>query len=470
MKPPLQIPKVDFWIYGLSLVLCFLLFKQSDLNHTNSSSYAYLYGHFWDFYDYNKPRLGQNDYLPVFYWIFALWNIPLKLLGQIPEVTINTWMIATPIQTIWSKLLLVIFFFASVRLVGKITRLIYATDDPELKDAELRNEISSKYLLATSPIAIFAVFIFSQYDIFGVFFTLLGLHAYFEKKWRWFVFWFSIAISFKYFAAFIYLPLVLIIEKRFLSLVAYGVLGVFFTVVQFGLYWHSDIFRAEIFGLATSKASDGGLTLRFLLPALAYGGMCFYLYFSKLDLSLEASKWHRRVILSGVFTYALMFSWVRWHPQWLLLITPFICLSYPFIKQQKTLLTLEILGYLGLIVYCTNIWVGNVDITMVYGGVFGGLIPKTSYLASDIIGHKWMGLARTFIYLFLYSPLLVYGYELLVSSRAHRQFHLMGLSSSISEKSNALRKLLFKMRLLVGPYFFIGLTCVCLWLGFKVIQ
>ena len=244
-------------------------------------------------------------------------------------------------------------------------------------------------------------------------------------------------------------------------------LVIFFAALQFALYWHSDIFREEIFGLASSKAGDGGFTLRLLLPALAYVAMCIYLYFSKLDLSLEASKWQRRAIFSCVFAYALMFSWIRWHPQWLLLITPFICLSYLFVKQQKTMLSLEILGYVGLIVYATNIWVANVDITMVYGGVFGMLIPKTSILASDIIGHSWMGLARTLIYLFLYSPLLVYGYELLGTRRLQGRTRSMRPNVSISLKTSNLDELLFKIRFLVGPYFFIGLTSMCLWLGFK---
>ena len=85
MKTPFLISKLDYWVYGISLGLCFLLFKQSDLTHTNSSSFAYLYGHFWDFYDYNQSRMGDNNYLPIFYWFFAIWNIPLKLLGLIPE-------------------------------------------------------------------------------------------------------------------------------------------------------------------------------------------------------------------------------------------------------------------------------------------------------------------------------------------------------------------------------------------------
>ena len=65
----------------ITIVICFLFFLQRDLIHTALSSYAYLQGHITDFYEYNKLYLGGNDYLPTLYLIFALWNIPLHLLG-----------------------------------------------------------------------------------------------------------------------------------------------------------------------------------------------------------------------------------------------------------------------------------------------------------------------------------------------------------------------------------------------------
>ena len=91
---------------------------------------------------------------------------------------------------------------------------------------------------------------------------LLGLHAYFAKDFKWFVLWFSVAISFKYFAAFAYLPLVLIIEKRFIHLLIYGLLGLAVTMIQFALYWHSDVFFGEIFGLANAKVAGNSFKIR----------------------------------------------------------------------------------------------------------------------------------------------------------------------------------------------------------------
>ena len=434
-------------------MLCFLLFKQSDLTVTNNASFAFLHGHFWDFYDYGQTYF-ENNYLPIFYWFFAVWNIPLALFGLTPEATSQTWALSTPIQTIWSKLLLALFFFASVKVVGKIANQI--CDGLDSRGIKYQG-LAPKYLLASSPFAIFVVFIFSQYDIFGVFFTLLGLHSYFAKRWKWFAFWFSVAISFKYFAALLFLPLVLNIEKRFLRLLIYGLAGVAITALQFLLYWHSDAFLGQILHLVGTKTADNGIRVRLFLVAIAYSAMCIYIFFEKINIRTQCEEWHRRSIFACLFTYVLMFSAVRWHPQWFVLVTPFVCLCYLYIKSQKVLLFLEILGYVGLTLFCINNWVGNVDINMIYGGVFGGSLPDNHLLASDLIGRHSMGISRVFLYLFLYSPFLVYGLERWPLAQMY--YAKLSKDSNLSEYFQL--QTLFNARFLVGPYIWMVLTVLC---------
>ena len=94
-----------------------------DLFHTSSSSYAYLNGHITDFYDYNKPLVDGNDYLPIIYAIFAIWNLPLKLFGLTHNVAATGVMLSIP-ELIWTKLLLVIFYFASAFVIYKISKQI----------------------------------------------------------------------------------------------------------------------------------------------------------------------------------------------------------------------------------------------------------------------------------------------------------------------------------------------------------
>lgn len=267
--------------------------------------------------------------------------------------------------------------------------------------------------------------------------------------------WYSIAISFKYFAALAYLPLVLLIEKRLIYLVFYGVLGLAVTAIQFALYWHSDIFVNEILGLALEKTVGKGVSMRALIANGCYLGMCAYIYFSKFNFNEEASKWQQRAILTCIASYALFFSWVLWHPQWIILITPFVCISLIFVRSKKLfqlILAIDILGYVGFIIYTMNNWVGNVDNTMLYGGVFGGLLPHTNILVADLVGRRWMGLSRTLFYTSIWIPFIV----VILERRTN------GIIYFSSGKNNyTLIKLLIRLRLLVACYFVIVITATC---------
>jgi hypothetical protein len=87
-----------------------------------------LNGHITDFYDYNKPLVDGNDYLPLMYIIFAIWNLPLKILGLTHDVeTYGIWLNIP--ELIWTKLLLVVFYFASAYIMYKICR--YITNDED---------------------------------------------------------------------------------------------------------------------------------------------------------------------------------------------------------------------------------------------------------------------------------------------------------------------------------------------------
>jgi hypothetical protein len=463
MKASFQITKLDYWVYGISIALCFLLFKQSDLSHTNASSFAYLYGHFGDFYDYNQPRFVGNNYLPLIYWIFAIWNIPLKLMGLLSEVTGQTWMLSTPIQTVWSKLLIAAIFFSTVRILRLISEEIGSMTRPE--QPWLKSTGTSSFLFSTSPFAVFAVFIFSGYDIFSVFFMLLGLLAYFRKSFKWFAFWFSVAISFKYFAVLAYLPLVLLVEKKYYKLLIYGVAGVSVSLFQFALYWHSSAFHEGIFGMIANKTVGNGLSPRFYIANLVYCTMCIYLFFSKMNFNVNPKDWCQRAVFSCILSYALFFSWTQWHPQWIILIIPFVCLSHLFISREKILLCTEILGYLGFAIYCINNWHGIVDNAMVYGGIFREIFPPEAFEAREILGHRWMAASRTFFYLFLYSPLIIFVLE---HVKALKIYQTEKDKTSISPQLDPIMYSnlnLLKLRFMVGPYFFIFVTLACVLVG-----
>jgi hypothetical protein len=389
-----------FYAYIFILTLCFLLFQQGDLSHTVTSSYAYLNGHFADFYEYNKKYIGGNDYLPLLYVIFAIWNIPLYLFGLTtsPELPVAA---LSPIEIAWSKLLLVVFFFAAVKVLAKISEIV--VDDVD----GVQPPVAS--IFATAPIAIFAVFIFSQYDIIGVFFTLLGFYFYLKKDLTRFSWLFSIAISFKYFALIIYFPLILIMEKRILHIAKYMLIGILATAVQVAIYWKSEVFRGEIFSLALSRVSGvyyAGLSFfnptKYIIALYLLG--CLYLYLKKFDVEFE---WKRAVVLVPIAAYGLMFSAVAWYPQWIIIVMPFFALAYAYIRNKKLFAYANLLGMLAFIWICVNNWPHNVDVAMIQHGVLRELIPLPPLIISDFMRLRMFPIFRLIFYVFLFSPILI---------------------------------------------------------------
>ena len=72
------------WVIFFSIlaILCFVSFQYSyDLSHTIACTYALLNGHIKDFYDFCMEQYQEINYMPTTYLVFAIWNLPLKILG-----------------------------------------------------------------------------------------------------------------------------------------------------------------------------------------------------------------------------------------------------------------------------------------------------------------------------------------------------------------------------------------------------
>jgi len=399
-------------IYIIILLISILLFQQGDLSHTFVSSYAYMQGHFSDFYEYNQKYLSGNDYLPIIYWIFAIWSAPLFFLDlatsadtlhHLAQINGNSPLIhVTAIEILWFKMLLGIFFVATSYFIGKISEIINIEVNPSKKIIQV--------IFITSPLAIFPIFIFSQYDIFGVFFTILGIYFLIKKRLIYFALFFSIAISIKYFALIIFIPLLLISSKKNIEIIKLLLIGLAFTLFQFLLYWHSSVFRGEIFSLVGGKAS--GATGNFfsifninLYIFFAYFILCLFLYRKKFKS--EESR-YKAIVFSPIIGYGLMFSAVVWHPQWIVLITPFFALSYIYLRDQKLQAFCDFLGMLAFIWICVNRWPHNVDFDMSRLGALRDLIPKNILIGSDFFRPEYVYYALPVFYAYLFSPIFIY--------------------------------------------------------------
>jgi len=436
---------VEFWsrlIYFCVLVLCFFLFQQGDLAHTTTSSYAYLHRHFCDFYEYNKQLLGGNDYLPIIYVFFALWNVPLLVAGLLtPEKMQEP--VVTAISIAWAKLLPVLFFFGSVKVVQNIEKLLSEEAD--------NGKVNAAHLFATAPIAVFAVFIFSGYDIIGLFFVLFGFYYYLKKDYNRFAWFFSVAISFKYFALCVYIPLLLLAEKKILNIVKLMLIGLCVTVVQLIAYSGSAVFRQSCFFLTMGKATtiyDGGSLLGIVKMCfvLAYALGCCYLYVKKCA---SDDEWKRLAVCVPIAAYGLVFSSVCWHPQWFITVTPFFCLSYHYVKNKRLFAYTDILGMLAFVWVCVNAWPNIVDVSMLEHGVLGACFGPPSLLMSDLMCRGLVPVFAVILKLYWGFPILLLVWEWLFAENSRPR-----------EASN---RLLFA-RFFLGVSFFLIPALICVFL------
>ena len=389
----------DFILYILVIMGCYLLFQQADLFYTVSSSYAYLKGHIIDFYDYNSQIVSKGAYLPLIYIIFAIWNIPLQLLGLTHDVTVSG-LTLNAIELAWTKFLIVVFYFATTHVIYIIVKTITGQSQ------------KAKYIaviFATSPIAVFAAFIFGQYDTVGVFLTMLGFYFYIKHDYFKFSFFFSLAISLKMFPMIVFVPLLLLAEKRIVRLIVHGVIAVAATILQIAIYYHSVSFRNSVFTLAGERVStltEFSLSLLNSSPYLIvlFTIICIYAYVKNIDQEAEQYK---TAINISLLSYALLFSTIAWNPQWLMIITPFFALSYLFIKDTSRAYLMDIIGMFSFIYIVVNQWPHHVDVSMLSNGVLRSLFNYIPLYNYQLFPARFSHVAMGIFFVYLFSPLLI---------------------------------------------------------------
>lgn len=349
--------KPDWIIWGVLAFFCFISFQHSDIWHTGGSSIAYLQGHILDFYDYNVGTMGGCAYMPTTYAIFAVWNIPVYLLGLITEPT----MITSVGVHLWYKLLTTIFYMLTAYYMAKICRL---------RGMDHRTSLWVAFLFVSNPISMFSQFMFGQYDIITAFFMVLGIYYYFKDDRKKFITFFAIAVTCKYFALLIFVPMLLMKEKKILRIIIDGLGVISLFAVEVLIYMHSVGFRDGVFGFnATGYVMNVGFGNGFvyvsIVPVL-WVLVCGISYFVKFP---EEKKDEWMLFLLNI-TMFIVFGLSFWHPQWLLLAVPFWTFAVAKSKHFKIYILLDLMLYGAFIIFATSFWTLAVDQHLFVAGVF----------------------------------------------------------------------------------------------------
>jgi len=185
---------IYYLLIGLAAIYCFLFLLYPDNIINSQAGYDYIdhifCGDFISYFNSSSWSYGLSIYT-----IYAIWSIPVWLIFHILGIAFDISLIPV---LLWYKLLLVVFAIWSIYLIGKIAEETYG---------ELKGEIQLQYVC--SAFFLFPAFYIAQCDIMGLCFVLAGIYYYIKEDNKKFLLFFAVAITMKYFALFVFIPLIL---------------------------------------------------------------------------------------------------------------------------------------------------------------------------------------------------------------------------------------------------------------------
>jgi hypothetical protein len=370
--------RLDFICAFVLFLLCFFSFYHGDIWGVGWDSLNYLFSHPSEFYENTKKIRGGGTtmsgtpYPPSIYIFFALWLAPFKLLG----------FIHSPLHlafhyTYWLKTLTTIVYVFSGYLFYNISKY-YFPCEKHYKYASIA--------WLTMPLAFFSQFIFSQYDIFYVSFTLWGILSFLRKNSYKAAFFFGIAITFKYFPAFVFFPILLLIEKHFLKISLHTCVFSLPLLLMNALYSDSPAYiegvrsHGSIYRVFLSTLEIGG-GWKILLLVASFTIFCGVLFFH----DTTEKNLPRHISYVWLVSSILPFLYIVWHPQWMMFVAPPIVLTSLLYKNYDRFFLLDLIGMFFFVASVSILFQNNVD-TAMFRSDFWGFNPTHRYLMARIFG------------------------------------------------------------------------------------
>ena len=281
-------------------------------------------GKILNFFSYNANIVSGNIYFPaiqsaiynfLLYVVFAIWNFPLWILEKFLHVDVMNNIGCL----LWSKTMVVFFLIVSANILRKICI--------ELKLS--KNSINwSVFYYLSSALVLSSTLIMSQYDVISVTVILMGFLMYIRGDMKKFVLFFMVAITLKYFALFVFIPLVLLKEKRIMKILQYVVSGLSLTILINFIFSFdkstqtSTNFLLEMLRkfMANSLEISVGQTSWFYILIILLFIFCYYKVVSSKE---ELNKFS---VYVSFLSYAVLFGFTSSYPYWVIFIVPFIIL------------------------------------------------------------------------------------------------------------------------------------------------
>ena len=323
----------------ISAVLFFNLYYEDNL-------YIFLC-YFWNnegLFDLNGlDALGNNR---------LAYGIVQQFIGQAWCLPVNFWyhffgmeQVANAWSVLWYKMSVIPFFVLILREMSVLSKRVGI----EKEDKNWMLLIFSTTILVSLP-----TFHIAQTDAIYIFFLLRGLRFYLEDDYKRFLVYMMLAINCKYIALFVFIPLVLLREKRILRILRDCVIGVILTPIQMIWYKIVNMLNCMFFpknadvisrseGTTTyatvnqvNEANVGFLShyynkvLYFEMPAIRktyvasfliviFGLLCVWCYLKHTEEKEEVID---STLFAGFVAFLIFFSWASPNPYWMVALYP----------------------------------------------------------------------------------------------------------------------------------------------------
>ena len=327
---------------GLLMIICLVNYCYVDLQmivrHSLNLWDCLFSGNLLHFYQTACQRsIGalnpQSGEVPYDIWVYipiAVWNLPIYIWEKATGITFE----ASFIALLWARLGNMLPFAASIWAVWKVT---------ELLNRDSVSRLWACYFYAGSMLLLNGLFCLGQIDIYNAFFMLMGLAAYLKRERKKFLIWFALSITCKMFSLFVFLPLLLLMEKRILFMLRDGVAALSLSLLSKVIFFADKMKTPTQFDerrflrmLFERRIDLSGITVSFLV--LLFMALLIWCWYTELN----DENFTHKTVWTAFAGYSCFFVGATTLPYWAVVFSPFIpVLMVLFPKRAKILLWLE---------------------------------------------------------------------------------------------------------------------------------
>ena len=358
-----NVRRISVGLLAFALLAGFLLFFYQDIGDTLDNAMMFtecvIDGRPLSFYEYSAKYASAGteysaNYNIALYALFAVWNLPTSLMHIYNGFDYTSSVIAL----LWCKLMVVFFYALIAREMVKLVKVLA----PDMTDAPK----TSVYLIASSLCAFVPAMIAVQYDCISLWFMLIAIRLYAEKKDAQCILVFALSVPFKLFSVFLLIPMVLLRHKNVFKILL-CLLPVLIPSAVLSIPFRDDAYYLAAIGSQNGDAirlilnaviSVDNMNLGINLFLIAYFVLCLYAYSRKENDALSEGK---MAVYLGFMAFTAFSCLTPIRSYWIVLCVPFLAILASIHKGNRTMaiLTDTLFGVGGGLFILANHWIYN---------------------------------------------------------------------------------------------------------------